>query len=101
VPGPSFEKGLDYGRSILGDQANRLTEMVADLKGFGNQGLGQWMTVLKVVTDLQTQGKPVTREAIQQEIDLWPGKRMRGEFSRDSVNHTIDMMRRQKWFSLV
>lgn len=97
VPGPSFQKGLAHARALLGDKAGAVAAVVEDLARFGRNGLERWTTVLKVVRDMETAGKPVTLAAIQREIDAWTGKRLKEAFTEESVDQTVRKMVRQGW----
>ncbi|MBO9369413.1 MAG: hypothetical protein J7555_11800 [Chloroflexi bacterium] len=100
VPAASFSKGVEYARVFLGDKAARLAELVQDLQGFGHAGLERWTTVLKVVSDLRKQGRPITLDAIQGEVDAWHEKRLKELFTEESVEYTVRQMVRQGWIQL-
>jgi len=100
VPGKSFNKGVEYAKSMLGDQTNAIVNLVKDLEQFGPNGLSRWMTVLKVVEDLKDNGEKVTRQSIQNEIDNWPGKRKKELFNEENVDYTINKMCDYGWIVL-
>lgn len=100
VPGPSFNRGLDYAMLILGEHSSQIIDMVDKLKKFQKNGLERWATVLKVVEDLREIQKPITKANIQREIDNWPDKRLKTIFAEESVEYTIDKMVKYKWIQL-
>jgi len=100
VPAGSFYKGVEHARMFLGDKAARLAELVQDLQGFGRSGLERWTTVLKIVSDLRMQRRPITLDAIQGEVDAWPEKRMKDLFTEESVQYTVRQMIKQGWIQL-
>jgi hypothetical protein len=62
--------------------------------------LERWTTVLKVVSDLRKQGRPITLDAIQAQVDAWPEKRLKELFTEESVEYTVRQMVRQGWIQL-
>lgn len=97
VRGPSFNKGLNHAAMVLGESAAQLAQLVKNLKGFGNNGLERWTTVLKVVEDFKETQQPITRSSIQREINNWPGKSLKEIFAEESVDYTITMMLKHNW----
>ena len=99
VAGSAFQKALSHAAIVLGESAAQLAQLVKNLKGFGNNGLERWTTVLKVVEDLKEMQQPITRHNIQHEIDNWRDKRLKKIFAEESVDHTIKMMLKHNWLS--
>jgi type I restriction enzyme S subunit len=97
VLGRSVQKGIDHAKAVLGDKAGEVEAVVHDLARFGNTGLERWTTILKVVRDLESEGKPLICAAIQHEIDTWPDKRTKEAFSEESVDQTVRKMVRRGW----
>lgn len=98
--GRGYRKGIGHANEVLGSQAKEVATIVEDLKKFGSQGLERWSTILFIVNELKGAGKRITRTAIQAEVDVWPGKRLKEAFSEESVDHTITAMVRQKWIEI-
>ncbi len=100
VQAHSFSRGLERAQAIIGDKAHLLGELVQDLEPFGRSGLERWTTILKIVSDLRTQGKTVTLDAIQAEVDAWPEKRLKKMFTEESVEYTVRQMAKHGWIRL-
>ncbi|WP_441290043.1 restriction endonuclease subunit S [Sorangium sp. KYC3313] len=97
IPGPRFAEALAMAQQKHGVHLGKLNAILSKLHTFGDSGLERWATILKVVEDLQGANRSVTEEAIQAEIDGWPGKREKDAFGRDSVQKAIRGMVHEHW----
>jgi type I restriction enzyme S subunit len=99
-PGDALADGVVWAKGALGDRVAKVASLLREFRRFGDSGLERWATVLKVTEDLQEAGQPVTRRAIQQGVDNWPGKRDKKWFSRDDVNQAIDGLVAKGWLEV-
>ncbi|WP_013627798.1 restriction endonuclease subunit S [Rubinisphaera brasiliensis] len=98
--GNKFDEALAYAEKNLSDQIAEVRRMVNELVAFTNNQLECWMTVFKVVIDLQAAETPITFSTIQHGIDNWKGKRKKRHFSVENVNKVITEMVRSDWIVL-
>lgn len=98
--GNKFDEALAYAEKNLSDQIVKVRRMVNELVAFTNNQLECWMTVFKVVIDLQAAETPITFSTIQHGIDNWKGKRKKRHFSVENVNKVITEMGRSDWIVL-
>ena len=99
-PGSGLIDGVTWAKEQLGPRAANVRSLLHEVRRFGDAGLERWATILMVADQLHDDGKPVTRRAIQNSIDTWPGKRNKKWFSKTDVNKAIDGLVAKGWLTV-